>query len=394
MIRHHPQRTHWSAIFSLFMGVTCLIAAEFIPVSLLTAIAEDLDITEGMAGQSVTVVGIFAVIASLSLSSLFPKTNRRNILLFLMVFLTLSNLLVAFAPNYSVLLIGRAILGICVGGFWSMTSAIILQLATQNNIPRAFSIVYAGVSVATIIALPLGSYFGNLLGWRSIFILSAIVSLLTLVWQFFALPSIQAQASSGFKEIFNLLKINWVLLGMIATVLSFGGYHVVFTYLKPFLEQSLLLDNRALTFILFMFGIANCTGTFVASLFLGKLFRSTMIIIHLSLMVIACLLLITSNQSLLNTVWVILWGFIFGFIPVAWSTWITRTLAEKAEFLGGLSVAAIQLSIGLAALFGGLIFDHFSMQGIFVVAIIATFICACFIHASFKTFYRVMGHNV
>ncbi len=387
-------KTHWMAIGSLFMGVTCLIAAEFIPISLLTSIAQDLNITEGVAGQSVTVVGIFAVIASLTVASLFPTLDRRKLLLTLMGLLTFSNLIVAFAPNYFTLLLGRMILGLCVGGFWSMTSAVVLKIAKEDDVPKSFSIVYSGVSIATIIALPLGSYFGEMVGWRTIFIIAAVMSFLTFIWQFKALPTIEAEKSKGVRSLLSMLTVNWILIGMIATVLSYGCYHVVFTYLKPYLAQSLLLSSSTLSMVLFCFGIANCIGTMIAGLFLGKLFRKTMIAIHLILMTLALLLAVTSVNSNLNLLWVILWGLVFGFIPVCWSTWITRTLADKAEMLGGLSVAAIQLSIGLAAMVGGIIVDNISIHGIFMVSAGMALLCTLFIQMSFTSFFKQFNRRV
>ena len=154
----------WSAVFSLFMGVMALIAAEFIPVSLLTPIARDLAVSEGMAGQTVTAVGVLAVLTSLLLAPLTGNTDRRRILLAFSAMLVASYMLIGMAPTYSIMLIGRAILGICVGGFWSLASAVTLQLVPTKDVPRALSIVYAGVSVATIIALPVASWIGHLIG--------------------------------------------------------------------------------------------------------------------------------------------------------------------------------------------------------------------------------------
>ena len=106
---------HWAAVFSLFAGVTSLIAAEFIPVSLLTPIARDLAVTEGMAGQTVTAVGVFSVFSSLLLAPLTRGVDRRHILLAFSLLLVLSNLLVALAPNYGVLLAG----GDCSASAWA-----------------------------------------------------------------------------------------------------------------------------------------------------------------------------------------------------------------------------------------------------------------------------------
>ncbi|ORF07802.1 MFS transporter, partial [Snodgrassella alvi] len=108
-----PSTAYWGAIFSLFIGVTSLITAEFIPVSLLTPIAQDFNITEGQAGQSVTMVGIFAVVTSLVLAPMTQNINRRVVLLTFSILLVLSNLFIAVAPNYFIMLIGRALLGIC-----------------------------------------------------------------------------------------------------------------------------------------------------------------------------------------------------------------------------------------------------------------------------------------
>lgn len=387
-----PAQAYWSAVFSLFMGVTSLIAAEFIPVSLLTPIAQDLHISEGIAGQSITVVGVFAVIASLTLAPLTQKIDRRQILLLLSALLVVSNTVVALAPNYPIMLIGRAILGLCVGGFWSMASAVVLQLVPAREVPRALSIVYAGVSVATIISLPLASYLGHMIGWRNVFFLAALMGIVALVWQFFSLPSLPARAGSNFKNMLILLKQDWVLVGIGATILSYGGYHIFFTYLRPFLEHDLMLSTSTLTMLLLIFGIANCLGTFIAGAVLGRLFRPMMVGIHMTLACVALALFFSYGHINMNIILAIIWGFMFGFIPVGWSTWITRTLAQKAELAGGLSVAAIQFSIGLAAAIGGAMFDHLGINGIFITAAIIFLAATCLIKVSFSLYAKAKGH--
>ncbi|OCG21840.1 MFS transporter [Gilliamella sp. App2-1] len=386
--------SHWSAVFSLFMGVTSLIAAEFIPISLLTPIAQTLKITEGVAGQTVTAVGIFAVIASLTLAPLTNKINRRLVLLTLSILLVSANILVAFTPNYIMLLMGRSILGICVGGFWSMASAVTLQLVPTKDLSRALSIIYAGVSVATIISLPLASYLGNLIGWRNIFLLSALLGAIAFIWQFIALPTLPAQQGNSFKNMFFLLKQSWITIGIVATIFSYGGYHIFFTYLRPFLENNLALQTNTLSTLLLLFGIANCIGTLIAGIVMGKQFKITMIVVHFILLMLAIILMFINKNIIFNMLLVIAWGLMFGFIPVGWSTWIVRTLADKAEMMGGLSVAAIQFSIGLAAAMGGFIFDHKGMQGIFFSSALI-FLCALIlIKFSFWLFIRVTGRSI
>lgn len=373
-----PLKAHWSAVFSLFLGVTSLISAEFIPISLLTPIAKSLHITEGMAGQTVTAVGIFAVLSSLFLSSITGNINRRKVLLTLSLMLIIANILIAFAPNYILLLIGRSILGLCVGSFWSLSSAVTMQLVPKQNVSRALSVVYAGVSVATIISLPLASYLGNLIGWRSIFLYSALLAAIAFIWQFFSLPQLAPQTDSNFKNMILLLKQPWVSTGMLATIFSYGGYHIFFTYLRPFLQHTLSLLANTLSMLLLLFAIGNFIGTMIAGWIMHYYFKSAMIISHIIFFILAISLFSSSNNPATDSALVVAWGFMFGFLPVGWSTWIAITLANKSEMMGGLSVAAIQFAIGLAAAIGGSIYDHHGINGIFLISALI-FIVALFL---------------
>lgn len=385
---------HWSAVFSLFAGVTSLIAAEFIPVSLLTPIASTLQISEGMAGQTVTAVGICSVISSLLLVPATKMFDRRMVLLALSLLLIVSDVLVAMAPNYFILLIGRGLLGFCVGGFWSMASAVTIKLVPAKDITRALSIVYAGVSFATIISLPLASYLGYFIGWRNVFYASAVLAVFSFIWQIISLPSLPPQKETSFKNMFGLLKEPWIALGIAATIFSFAGYHFFFTYLRPFLEHTLALSATRLSILLLLFGIANCLGTVVAGIFMKEMYRTTMISVHVILLIFSVTFILYFESSWLSQILVILWGFMFGFIPVGWSTWIVRTLANKSEMIGGLSVAAIQFSIGMAAAIGGGIYDHNGIEGVFVSSSLA-FLCAIFLMMiSFSLFTRVTGRKL
>ena len=377
-INSSPLKAHWSAVFSLFLGVTSLISAEFIPISLLTPIAKSLHITEGMAGQTVTAVGIFAVLSSLFLSSITGNINRRKVLLTLSLMLIIANILIAFAPNYILLLIGRSILGLCVGSFWSLSSAVTMQLVPEQNVSRALSVVYAGVSVATIISLPLASYLGNLIGWRSIFLYSALLAAIAFIWQFFSLPQLAPQTDSNFKNMILLLKQPWVSTGMLATIFSYGGYHIFFTYLRPFLQHTLSLPANTLSMLLLLFAIGNFIGTMIAGWIMHNYFKSAMIISHIIFFILAISLFTSSNNPATDSALVVAWGFMFGFLPVGWSTWIAITLANKSEMMGGLSVAAIQFAIGLAAAIGGSIYDHHGINGIFLISALI-FIVALFL---------------
>lgn len=384
-------KAHWSAVFSLFMGVMALISAEFIPVSLLTPIARDLSVSEGAAGQTVTAVGVLAVLSSLLLPPLTRNIDRRKVLLTLSCLLIVSCVLIGVAPDYYIMLLGRALLGVCVGGFWALASSVTLQLVPSKDVPRALSIVYAGVSVATIISLPVASWLGHQIGWRNVFFLGAGLAAAGGFWQYCTLPVLPARAGNGFRGMFALLGSGWTLAGFLGTMLSYGGYHVFFTYLRPFLELDIALGAGTVSLTLLAFGIANMLGTVVAGALIGRFFRAFMIGVHLSFTFVALVLFFHQGASSVGMILAVLWGFIFGFIPVGWSTWIARTLADKAELAGGLSVAGTQFAIGLAAAVGGIMYDHQGIGGIFLAAAGISALAALMVAVSLHLFVRSTG---
>lgn len=176
----------WAAVVAMTLGVFGLVTAEFLPASLLTPMAADLGVTEGVAGQTVTVTAAVALVTSLLIATATRGIDRRHVLLGFSLLLVASNLLVALAPNLSLLLLGR-LLGVALGGFWSMSMATVLRLVPEALVPRALSLIFCGVSAATIAAAPLGSYFGDLLGWRNVFLLAALMGVVALVAQFLTL---------------------------------------------------------------------------------------------------------------------------------------------------------------------------------------------------------------
>lgn len=195
----------WSAVFALSLCASTLIASEFMPVSLLTPIATGLHLTEGQAGQAISVSGLFAVLTSLFISGATRGVDRRSLLLWLTGLMLVSGVVVTFAPNYAILIGGRALLGIAIGGFWSMSAATIIRLVQKRDVPRALAILNGGNALATTIAAPLGSFLGQYIGWRGAFFCVVPIAVLTLTWQFLALPKMASKESSGAAAAFKVL---------------------------------------------------------------------------------------------------------------------------------------------------------------------------------------------
>ncbi|MCP5339297.1 MAG: MFS transporter, partial [Sinobacteraceae bacterium] len=138
----------WSAVLSITACVAGLITVEFLPAGLLTPMAEGLQISQGMAGQTLTATAFAAIFASLFASRATRGVDRRKVILGYSLLLILSCLLTAFSTRFAVLLVGRVLLGLALGGFWAMAAAITMQLVPAKDVPKALSIVFGGVSVA------------------------------------------------------------------------------------------------------------------------------------------------------------------------------------------------------------------------------------------------------
>lgn len=149
--------------------VFALIASEFMPVSLLSPLSQDLAVSEGLVGQGIAISGALAVITSLSITCIAGNLDRKILLLALTLVMALSGLMVAMAPNYLTYMTGRALIGVVIGGFWSMSAAVAIRLVPSGQVPRALAIFNGGNALATVIAAPLGSYLGSVIGWRGAF---------------------------------------------------------------------------------------------------------------------------------------------------------------------------------------------------------------------------------
>lgn len=356
----------WSAVASMSMCVALLIASEFMPVSLLTPIATDLHATEGMAGQAISVSGLFAVITSLLIASLAGRVDRRHVLLGLTTVMLASLLLIATAPNFTVLMGARALLGITVGGFWALATATIMRLVPAPSLPRALGILYTGNAVATAFAAPIGSYVGELIGWRGVFWAMVPLVLANLVWQWRCLPAMPPDAARRPPNSLGLLKRRNVAIAMVAVMLAFAGAFSTFTYLRPFLETRTVASVAQLSLLLLGLGLAGFVGTYGASRLLDRHLGRLLAGLPLALGAATLAFLAVGHLLWPAAIVLICWGALNSAIPVAWSTWLTQGIGDEPESGGGLMVAAIQLAIMVGAGFGGVLLDHVSLAATWI----------------------------
>ncbi len=371
------QPAFWSGVFAMTLCVFALVASEFMPVSLLTPIAADLKISEGLAGQAISVSGAFAVLTSLFVSALAGRMSRKTLLLWMTGLMFVSGLVIALAPNYAIYMAGRALIGVSIGGFWSMSAATAIRLVPTHQVPRALAIFNSGNALATVVAAPLGSYLGAVIGWRGAFFCLAPVALLAFVWQWISLPSMQAEErTAGSGNVFKLLTNPLVALGMTAVSIFFMGQFTLFTYVRPFLETVTRVQVSTLSLILLTIGAAGFLGTILIGAWLKRSFYGTLIVIPLVMAAIAVTLMIFGSWMAGVAVLLGVWGLVATAAPVGWWTWVARTMPDNAEAGGGLMVAVVQLAIGLGSTVGGLLFDMSGYRSTFGVSAVLLLISA------------------
>ena len=347
----------WGAVFAMALAAFALVASEFMPVSLLTPLAADLHITEGQAGQGISVSGLFALLTSLVIAAVAARVERKRLLLTLTLLMILSGTVVALAPNYPVFMLGRALIGVAIGGFWSLSAATAMGLVPEAVVPRALAIVNGGNALAMVIAAPLGSFLGSLIGWRGAFFCVVPVAVIAALWLLVSLPMIKPNGAAKTGSVFSLMKRLPVALGMLAISVFFMGQFMLFTYLRPFLENVTQVSVSALSLMLLGIGLAGLAGTVLIERFLKNSLYPTLMTIPLLMALAAVALVVFGSSSLITAVLLGAWGLVATAAPVAWWTWLSRVLPDDAEAGGGLMVAIIQLAIAGGATLGGVTLD-------------------------------------
>jgi predicted MFS family arabinose efflux permease len=357
------------------LGAFALVASEFMPVSLLTPIAGDLRISEGQAGQAISVSGAFALVTSLVIASLAGRRDRKRLLLALTLLMIVSGTVVAFAPNYAAFIAGRALIGVAIGGFWSMSAATAMRLVPDSQVPRALAIVNGGNALATVVAAPLGSFLGGIVGWRWAFFCVVPVAAIAFGWKLVSLPPMKAAQHAAPGNVLKLLARAPVALGMAAVSVFFMGQFALFTYLRPFLETVTQVGTTALSLMLLAIGVAGLVGTVLIGAFLKHGLYRTLVVTPLLMAAIAVALVWCGASAAATTALLALWGLTGTAAPVGWWTWLARTLPHDAEAGGGLMVAVVQLAIALGATTGGVLYDLHGYRATFAMSA-ALLVCA------------------
>jgi predicted MFS family arabinose efflux permease len=340
------------------IGAFAFVTTEFLPVGLLPRVAADLGVSPGTAGLMVTVPGVIAAISAPGLMLVAGRMDRRLVFLLLTALLLASNLISAFAPNFGVMLAGRALLGAALGGFWTLATAASGRLVLPKDSARAMATILTGVTCATVIGVPLGTFIASFASWRASFMATGGLVASALIAQFLFVPSLPSNAALRLHDLVSLLRRPHPRRSMMMVGLVFGAHFSSYTYITPFLLRNANLTMPTITWLLLGFGIIGFFSNFAVS---STVTRSLKISLGamISLLLFALVLLPVLQHSPPGVIALVLaWGVAFGALPLCFSIWIQRATPDSPEAGSALFVSIIQVAIAVGSLVGGIVVDH------------------------------------
>jgi predicted MFS family arabinose efflux permease len=355
----------WLSVLAVAISAFAFVTAEFLPVGLLPQIARDLGIRPGVAGLMVTTPGVLAAIFAPASIIIAGRMDRRYVFLMLTAVLLASNLLCAVATSFPVVLIGRAMLGAALGGFWTLATAAAPRLVQPTHAAKATATILAGVTCATVIGVPLGTFIASFASWRMSFAATAALVTVALVAQLMLVPSLPSASRLRLADFKALLANPHTRLSLLMVALVFGAHFSTYTYIAPLLQEDFSL--RAITLLLLGFGLIGFFSNALMSMVVADHLKKSVAVMTLLLLAAISSMLLLGHSRIGETAGMLMWGVAFGALPLCFSVWIQRGTSHYPEAGSAMFVSIIQVAIAVGSAVGGVIVDRAGVDADFVL---------------------------
>ncbi|BDS31266.1 MFS transporter [Aeromonas caviae] len=356
------------ALFALTLSAFAIGTTEFVIVGLIPTIAEQLNVSLPSAGLLVSLYALGVAIGAPVLTALTGKLPRKWLLVGLMALFTVGNLLAWQAPGYESLIVARILTGLAHGVFFSVGSTIATGLVAKEKAASAIAIMFSGLTVALVTGVPLGTWIGQVFGWRETFLVVSLLGLVAMVGSMLLVPgNLPKGAASSVREQLAVLTRKPLLLVYAKTALGYGGAFTAFTFLAPILQQVSGFSAGAVSLILLVYGVSVAVG----NIWGGKLADRmgplpALKLLFAGLAVVLLVLTFTAPHPVLAVLTVLVWGaFAFGNVPglqVLVVKQAERHTPNAVDVASGLNIAAFNVGIALGSVVGGFVVEHLGLM--------------------------------
>ncbi len=351
MSRSHQNA--WLSVSSVAVGSFGTVLSEFLPIGLLPSISSDLGVQIATAGLMVVVTGLAAAVAAPVVTVATSGLDRRVVLIGLSAVLVVSDVIAATAGAFAVLLAARVLLGVALGGFWAIGAGIAVRLVDASRTIRATSLITAGISIATVVSLPLGAVVAATSTWRLAFVIGAGIGLVALVLQLLTLPAMPAEQRVRPAALTALFGVPRARIGLLVAALLFAAQFAAYTYISPFLHDVAKVDPDVVSVALLVFGVSGVVGNSAAGVTLHRSVSGTLVAGGIALAAAVALLPLVAHLPVAVFVLLVVWGIVWGGLPLGLQTWMVQATPAGSEAGLAMFVTTIQVALAIGSSLGG-----------------------------------------
>ena len=348
----------WLPVISLTLSTFIFNTSEFIPIGLLTSIADDFAITESKAGLLITIYAWVVALASLPLMMAFAKTENKKLMLSLVALFTASHILSGFSNSYVMLMISRIGVACSHAVFWSIVTPLAVHVAPEGHRSTALSMIITGSSIAMIVGLPLGRAVGLMVGWRVTFLLIAILSAIVLCLLAAFLPKVPSDNNISLKTLPTLVSTPALLCIFAMTALTITGHFTAYSYIEPFLGQAAGFTNGEITMVLSAFGVIGIIVSVLFSKYYDRHQFAFLRVAVLGICICTLLLGISSGNSFIMVCTCLLWGLSINCFNISLQSCIIDYSPFGTAIAMSIYSGIYNVGIGAGALVGGIVCSH------------------------------------
>ncbi|NNM59252.1 MAG: MFS transporter [Legionellales bacterium] len=361
-LSHSKECTDWFSVLILMMTAIVFVTAELVPVGILPEISASFQQPIGTVGLMVTAYAWSVGLTAVLITSWLAPLERRTLLLLITLLFAGANLLIACASSLNVLFIARVLGAFGHGVFWSIVGPLCVRVSGSSSKARATAIVFGGIAVATVLAVPAGTLLAQYMGWRFTFGAVALTSVLLAIAIAIRFPRLTSENRGHLNQLFLIAGHPLLMRVFLATILALTGHFCAFTYVSLLLEKGVGIAPSHLAFYLFLFGGAGVLGSALASKLADQNLRyacfTVMAIMSFMIMIFSCL---PMGSNIIAALLLIIWGGGICVLTIGLQSLILVLPVRIADAASAIYVSMFNIGIGSGAFLGGLLVDHFPL---------------------------------